>query len=124
MATCQDRITDVTTVQAFIVHFKPMFICETLTKNLELAPRGYLIMPEKGKEGFSRYRWKSVAVPKIDNVKLPTDRQVLHTHVDNIFPAHLLDRWSYHEETSMRLFSQDRSAVYGGFHLYTLKGAR
>jgi S-adenosylmethionine-diacylglycerol 3-amino-3-carboxypropyl transferase len=59
----------------------------------------------------------------------PGSRVIFRTAgIDSVLPgripAHLLDRWSYHEETSMRLFTQDRSAVYGGFHLYTLKGAR
>jgi S-adenosylmethionine-diacylglycerol 3-amino-3-carboxypropyl transferase len=59
----------------------------------------------------------------------PESRVIFRTAgIDSVLPgripAHLLDRWSYHEETSMRLLAQDRSAVYGGFHLYTLKGAR
>jgi S-adenosylmethionine-diacylglycerol 3-amino-3-carboxypropyl transferase len=35
--------------------------------------------------------------------------------------ARLLDRWRYEEETSAELCRQDRSAIYGGFHLYVLK---
>ena len=33
----------------------------------------------------------------------------------------LLAQFEYHPATSARLFQQDRSAIYGGFHLYTLK---
>lgn len=33
----------------------------------------------------------------------------------------LLDRWQYEEERSRALGSRDRSAIYGGFHLYVLK---
>lgn len=29
-----------------------------------------------------------------------------------------LDQWTYEEETSLELNAQDRSAIYGGFHLY------
>ncbi|MFN0217586.1 MAG: DUF3419 family protein [Hyphomicrobium sp.] len=32
--------------------------------------------------------------------------------------AALLERWSYQAETSAALFAKDRSAIYGGFHLY------
>ena len=31
-----------------------------------------------------------------------------------------LSRWSYHRETSRELSGQDRSAIYGAFHLYVL----
>ncbi|MEP4029749.1 DUF3419 family protein [Roseibium polysiphoniae] len=33
-----------------------------------------------------------------------------------------LDRWSYREEESLRLGQQDRSSIYGGFHLYVYNG--
>jgi S-adenosylmethionine-diacylglycerol 3-amino-3-carboxypropyl transferase len=35
----------------------------------------------------------------------------------------LLARWTYEEELSKELGTKDRSAIYGGFHLYTLQGA-
>lgn len=31
----------------------------------------------------------------------------------------LLARWTYDPETSAACFANDRSAIYGGFHLYT-----
>jgi S-adenosylmethionine-diacylglycerol 3-amino-3-carboxypropyl transferase len=34
-------------------------------------------------------------------------------------PAELLDGWRYHETESRRYLEQDRSAIYGGFHLYS-----
>ncbi|WP_417671907.1 DUF3419 family protein [Roseibium sp.] len=33
-----------------------------------------------------------------------------------------LDRWTYEEEKSLRLGRQDRSSIYGGFHLYVKHG--
>ena len=33
----------------------------------------------------------------------------------------VLDRWAYHAEQSQALHARDRSAIYGGFHLYELK---
>ena len=36
-------------------------------------------------------------------------------------PSALLDQWEYAEETSQALHRRDRSAIYGGFHLYMLK---
>ena len=32
--------------------------------------------------------------------------------------ASLLNQWRYHEDESLRLSERDRSAIYGGFHLY------
>lgn len=36
-------------------------------------------------------------------------------------PAAILDRWTYRAEESVHLTRQDRSAIYGGFHLHVLK---
>lgn len=33
-------------------------------------------------------------------------------------PAEILDRWTYREEESLAFCRADRSAIYGGFHLY------
>jgi S-adenosylmethionine-diacylglycerol 3-amino-3-carboxypropyl transferase len=38
-------------------------------------------------------------------------------------PDDELDAWRYDEELSRELSGQDRSSIYGAFHLYTLKGA-
>lgn len=38
-------------------------------------------------------------------------------------PAAILDQWRYEEECSRALCRQDRSAIYGGFHLYVLPEA-
>jgi S-adenosylmethionine-diacylglycerol 3-amino-3-carboxypropyl transferase len=38
-------------------------------------------------------------------------------------PAAILDQWRYDEVRSRELGAQDRSSIYGGFHLYTLAGA-
>jgi S-adenosylmethionine-diacylglycerol 3-amino-3-carboxypropyl transferase len=35
----------------------------------------------------------------------------------------ILDRWHYDSNTSRDLTRRDRSAIYGGFHLYTLRDA-
>ena len=38
-------------------------------------------------------------------------------------PDKLLGRWTYEEERSREFGRQDRSSIYGAFHLYILKGA-
>ena len=40
--------------------------------------------------------------------------------LDGNLPPELLGRWRYHEAQSKELFKADRSAIYGGFHLYEL----
>jgi len=37
--------------------------------------------------------------------------------------TYLLNRWDYLEEESLRLTAKDRSSIYGGFHVYRLRGA-
>ena len=34
----------------------------------------------------------------------------------------LLDRWDYRAEESLDFTARDRSSIYGGVHLYVLKG--
>jgi S-adenosylmethionine-diacylglycerol 3-amino-3-carboxypropyl transferase len=34
----------------------------------------------------------------------------------------ILDRWRYEAEQSQALGARDRSAIYGGFHLYVFEG--
>jgi S-adenosylmethionine-diacylglycerol 3-amino-3-carboxypropyl transferase len=45
--------------------------------------------------------------------------------LESILPGRVdddvLGRWSYEAETSRRLSAEDRSAIYGAFHLYVLK---
>ncbi|MEA2756300.1 MAG: S-adenosylmethionine-diacylglycerol 3-amino-3-carboxypropyl transferase [Aliidongia sp.] len=38
--------------------------------------------------------------------------------LENDLAPELLDGWRYHEAASRRYLEQDRSAIYGGFHLY------
>ncbi len=38
--------------------------------------------------------------------------------LDGRLSAALLDQWTYHAERSADLNKQDRSAIYGGFHIY------
>jgi S-adenosylmethionine-diacylglycerol 3-amino-3-carboxypropyl transferase len=37
-------------------------------------------------------------------------------------PDMLLDRWDYRAEASLDFTARDRSAIYGGVHLYILRG--
>jgi S-adenosylmethionine-diacylglycerol 3-amino-3-carboxypropyl transferase len=37
-------------------------------------------------------------------------------------PDAILTRWTYEAESSRAWVARDRSAIYGGFHLYVLKG--
>jgi S-adenosylmethionine-diacylglycerol 3-amino-3-carboxypropyl transferase len=39
-------------------------------------------------------------------------------------PEELLARWQYEERRSEQLGRRDRSAIYGGFHIYALRGGR
>ena len=36
-------------------------------------------------------------------------------------PDLILDRWAYDRERCRDFTARDRSAIYGGFHLYTLR---
>jgi len=43
----------------------------------------------------------------------------LRSPLEQLLPAEALDGWRCHAEDAKRLFERDRSAIYGGFHLYS-----
>jgi S-adenosylmethionine-diacylglycerol 3-amino-3-carboxypropyl transferase len=64
--------------------------------------------------------WQQVA-----RVGRPGSRIIFRTSgsqspIERALPPKLLARFTYHPQRSQELFKQDRSAIYGGFHLYTL----
>ena len=40
------------------------------------------------------------------------------TILPHMLPETLLEPWAYDEQRSQELHARDRSAIYGGFHLY------
>lgn len=64
---------------------------------------------------------------QITRTARPGARVIFRTAgIETVLPGRvlhsLLSRWHYHRERSEALHRKDRSAIYGGFHLYTLKG--
>jgi S-adenosylmethionine-diacylglycerol 3-amino-3-carboxypropyl transferase len=62
---------------------------------------------------------------EITRTARPGARVIFRTAgVDTILPGRvpdaILGKWTYDAESSRRLTTQDRSAIYGGFHLYLL----
>ncbi len=64
---------------------------------------------------------------EITRTAAPGARVIFRTGgTDDILPGRVrpqtLDRWAYDSAASAKGFREDRSAIYGGFHLYTFKG--
>jgi S-adenosylmethionine-diacylglycerol 3-amino-3-carboxypropyl transferase len=64
---------------------------------------------------------------QITRTAVPGARVIFRTAgIDTILPGRvdeaILGRWTYHAERSAAWTRADRSAIYGGFHLYTLDG--
>lgn len=64
---------------------------------------------------------------EITRTAAPGARVIFRTGgTDDILPGrvdpHTLSRWDYQSEASAKGFRNDRSAIYGGFHLYHFKG--
>jgi len=64
---------------------------------------------------------------EITRTAAPGARMIFRTGGrDDILPGRVLpvvlDRWSYQKEASDTGFNKDRSAIYGGFHLYHFEG--
>ncbi len=45
-----------------------------------------------------------------------------HSPLEEKLDAGILGRWTYDADTSQKLGANDRSAIYGGFHIYRLRG--
>jgi S-adenosylmethionine-diacylglycerol 3-amino-3-carboxypropyl transferase len=65
---------------------------------------------------------------QITRTARPGARVIFRTAADDRLlperlPDDLLSRWRYEEERSRELGRQDRSSIYGAFHLYVLKDA-
>jgi S-adenosylmethionine-diacylglycerol 3-amino-3-carboxypropyl transferase len=63
---------------------------------------------------------------EITRTAAPAARVIFRTAAEpSLLPGRvsdtLLDQWSYEAETSRELSARDRSAIYGGFHLYVKK---
>ena len=43
--------------------------------------------------------------------------------LDRKLPRQILDRWKYEADDAREYFEKDRSSIYGGFHVYSLKAA-
>jgi S-adenosylmethionine-diacylglycerol 3-amino-3-carboxypropyl transferase len=64
---------------------------------------------------------------EITRTARPSARVIFRTAADERLlpgrvPDGLLSRWTYESEQSREFGRQDRSSIYGAFHLYTLKG--
>lgn len=65
---------------------------------------------------------------EITRTAAPSARVIFRTAaeqsvLDGRLPPSLLDRWTYQEQRSTTLNAQDRSAIYGGFHIYEKREA-
>lgn len=64
---------------------------------------------------------------EITRTAKPSARVIFRTAAEpSLLPGRfddaLLARWCYHAEASRDFTACERSAIYGGFHLYVLKG--
>ncbi|WP_273792280.1 DUF3419 family protein [Brucella anthropi] len=65
---------------------------------------------------------------EITRTAAPNARVIFRTAAEpSLLPgrvvSQILDRWQYQADVSRTLHDRDRSSIYGGFHLYTLKDA-
>jgi S-adenosylmethionine-diacylglycerol 3-amino-3-carboxypropyl transferase len=60
---------------------------------------------------------------QIDRTAAPGARMIFRTAgepspLEPVLPPSLLENWTYEAERSREFHARDRSAIYGGFHLY------
>lgn len=62
---------------------------------------------------------------EIDRTARPAARVIFRTaaeepRLDDMLPEGLIGRWQYERDLSRSLLARDRSAIYGGFHIFSL----
>ena len=65
--------------------------------------------------------WTAVSTRGGENARIIFRTAGADSPIETALPAGLRARFVYEKEQSAELFKQDRAAIYGGFHLYTLK---
>ena len=66
--------------------------------------------------------WSAIAAKGESNSRIIFRTAGASSPIETNLPADLRERFAYEEELSKELFKQDRASIYGGFHLYILKG--
>jgi S-adenosylmethionine-diacylglycerol 3-amino-3-carboxypropyl transferase len=65
--------------------------------------------------------WTAIATRGGKNTRIIFRTAGAESPLETALPAELRARFVYEKDESLELFKQDRAAIYGGFHLYTLK---
>ncbi len=65
--------------------------------------------------------WEQVARTGMPGSRIIFRTASFESPVEKNLPSELRKRFHYEEKRSLELFQKDRSAIYGGFHLYTMQ---
>ncbi|MCB0329289.1 MAG: BtaA family protein [Bdellovibrionales bacterium] len=65
-------------------------------------------------------QWQAVARAGEPNSRIIFRTAGKESPIERMLPAELMQRFTYHGDLSKELYERDRSAVYGGFHIYEL----
>ena len=65
--------------------------------------------------------WQAIADKAESGARIIFRTAGKHSPVEKNLPGHWHEKFIYEIEFSRKLFKQDRSSIYGGFHLYILK---
>jgi len=63
--------------------------------------------------------WEEICRTSRDGARVIFRTAGARSPLSHMVPEELLEGWRYHEAQSRRYLEQDRSAIYGGFHLYS-----
>ena len=109
----KSRVNRVTPLKANMIHFLAREPSESLDRYVLLDAQDWM------DDETLNALWR-----EITRTARPGARVIFRTAgvetilAGRVAPA-LLDRWNYEAQRSAELFARDRSAIYGGFHLYT-----
>ena len=65
--------------------------------------------------------WSTIAEKGENEAKIIFRTASRESPIEKCLPDNLKSKFFYEKEKSKSLFTQDRSSIYGGFHLYVLK---
>lgn len=107
------RTSRVTVLQENLIHFLRDQPAESLDRYVLLDAQDWM------DNATLTHLWK-----EITRTAMPGSRLIFRTAgkvtiLPGRVPAELLSHWQYDADKSAAIFAKDRSAIYGGFHLYT-----
>ena len=105
------------------VHAAVGSVTETIARNQKGTFNRFVFLDAQDWMDFKAMTelWQQIAEKGVPGSRIIFRTAAKASPLPKNLPSGLLSRFQYEEDTSIKLFDEDRASIYGGFHLYILK---